>query len=445
MNKKTATIIISLLTVTAISLGALAYNESKKVEIYSKALEITHYHAFAELVTGMSELDTALQKSVYAKSPSVISALCTDIFGKAMTAQMALGSLPFSAEELEQTAGFISRVGDYAYTLSLTDDECSEEETETLRALSKSATLLADNFQKLQKDLSEGAISMEQLITAESQIMDIEEALDPATVGSGIRLIEGEFPEIPSLIYDGPFSEHIKKDEPKLLAGMEKITEEKAKEIAADFLGVEGEKLTCIGKSEGDIPCYYFSCDSVTIEVTQQGGAVLNQISSYVPETANLTADEAIKIAQTFLKERGYEDMVESYHMTADNICTINFAYSKDDIMYYSDLIKVSVALDRGTVTGFESLGYISSHSERDLPEIQVEREQAQELVSDELDIISHGLVVIPTGGQYEILCHEFVTSTEEGGQFIIYVNAQTGQQEKILILLEDENGSLTI
>ena len=48
----------------------------------------------------------------------MISAVCTDVFGKAMTAQMSLGALPFSTQELEKTAGFISRVGDYAYSLS---------------------------------------------------------------------------------------------------------------------------------------------------------------------------------------------------------------------------------------------------------------------------------------------------------------------------------------
>ena len=40
---------------------------------------------------------------------------------------------------------------------------------------------------------------------------------------------------------------------------------------------------------------------------------------------------------------------------------------------------------------------------------------------------------------------HEFVCTDTDGGRCIIYVSAETGEQEKILLLLEDENGSLTI
>ena len=54
-------------------------------------------------------------------------------------------------------------------------------------------------------------------------------------------------------------------------------------------------------------------------------------------------------------------------------------------------------------------------------------------------------LALIPTAGKYERLCYEFVCADTNGGEYIIYVNAENGQQEKILILLEDENGSLTI
>ena len=52
---------------------------------------------------------------------------------------------------------------------------------------------------------------------------------------------------------------------------------------------------------------------------------------------------------------------------------------------------------------------------------------------------------MIPTAGQHEVLCYEFVCTDSAGGRCIVYVNAETGEQQKILILLEDENGSLTI
>ena len=170
----------------------------------------------------------------------------------------------------------------------------------------------------------------------------------------------------------------------------------------------------------------------------------VTNLSTYRPENAALSASDAVAVAKKFLAERGYADMAESYHMTRDNVCTINFAWQQEGVLCYPDLIKVSVALDNGMVVGFESAGYLSAHTRRTLPPVQVSREQAQEQVG-ELMVESHRLAVIPTAGQYEKLCHEFVCSDRSGGQFIIYVNVQSGQQEKILILLEDETGTLAI
>ncbi|NCB62439.1 MAG: hypothetical protein EOM52_02320 [Clostridia bacterium] len=70
---------------------------------------------------------------------------------------------------------------------------------------------------------------------------------------------------------------------------------------------------------------------------------------------------------------------------------------------------------------------------------------QAQKVVAPGLTVLSHQLALIPTSGEYEVLTHEFKCRTEDSKHVIIYVNALTGQEEKILILLEDENGTLVI
>ena len=52
---------------------------------------------------------------------------------------------------------------------------------------------------------------------------------------------------------------------------------------------------------------------------------------------------------------------------------------------------------------------------------------------------------MIPTGGKDEVLCHEFKCIDSEERHCLVYINAETGAEEKILILLEDESGTLTI
>ena len=59
--------------------------------------------------------------------------------------------------------------------------------------------------------------------------------------------------------------------------------------------------------------------------------------------------------------------------------------------------------------------------------------------------VLAHQLALIPTEGEYEVLCHEFKCQAEDGSHVLIYVNAENGRQERILLLLEDENGSLVL
>ena len=54
-------------------------------------------------------------------------------------------------------------------------------------------------------------------------------------------------------------------------------------------------------------------------------------------------------------------------------------------------------------------------------------------------------MALVPSDGKYERLCYEFKCQDENERHCIIYVNAETGEQEKILILIEDETGALTI
>ena len=72
--------------------------------------------------------------------------------------------------------------------------------------------------------------------------------------------IEQEFHEYAGLIYDGAFSEHITKAEKVGLTG-EDIDEEKAKNIAMDFVGRDQIKeINSNGLAENaDIPTYDFN------------------------------------------------------------------------------------------------------------------------------------------------------------------------------------------
>ena len=148
---------------------------------------------------------------------------------------------------------------------------------------------------------------------------------------------------------------------------------------------------------------------------------------------------------QNYVEKHGFSDMRSTYHMKQGGVMTINFAATQGDVLLYPDLVKVSVALDDGSIIGLETRGYLMNHRTRTLPQAEISVEEAKSKVADGLEILGHKLCVIPREGGQEVFCHEFVCQTERGEHYIVYVDAVSGEQEKILILLEDETGAQTI
>ncbi len=452
VKKRTVVLTVSYLIAAVAALGVLTGVNCDRARQYQLLSDNQYQHAFNELVTAVSEMDSALQKSCLTTSPSMVNAVCTEIFGKAMTAQMALGVLPYSPENLEQTSGFISRVGDYAYALSRAAADgsgCTAEQLENLRALSETSGVLTQNLRELQAQLQDGTLALPDRAEARAALLEADETA-ASNMGEQFRLIEQEFPEVPSLIYDGPFSEHLTGMTPRALEGLPEADAESARDTAASFLGMSRGKVYPIGDCGGEIPCYGFAADTagggeVYVAVTKQGGQVLSMLSSRPVGSANVTAEAALAAAEKFLKSAGFSSMAETYHMTQGGILTVNYAYRQGDVLCYSDLVKVSVALDTGKVCGFEAKGYLSAHTVRELPEAAVSAEQARAAVPEGLEVLAVQTALVPSDGKYETLCHEFKCAASDERHYIIYVNAVTGQQHKILILLEDESGTLTL
>lgn len=450
MKKRTTIRVMTFLSAAVIVMSVLACSgirKAKALELYTRA---NTQHAFDELVTSVTELSNALEKSVYVTDPGLESALCTQVLARAMTAQMAMGVLPYSSQDLEQTSGFLARVGDYAGTLSRSvgaNGGYTEEELNNLRSLSETASVMALNLRELQGSIMNGELTMDEVYQAARSLESEENAAPMA--GTVFQTIEAEFPEMPSLIYDGPFSETMVSRKPLYLENREPVTEEQARKSAAEFLDVSESGVTFQGECGGNIPCYcfvsYLNGGEYTVYVTKQGGVVLSVLSSRMPEVSNYSVEVGLSMADDIIKETGLERMRRSYHMVEDGVLLVNYEYVQDGVMCYPDLVKVGIALDNGMLMSYDASGYVSAHRERELPAVEIGRVEAQSSIPEELTVQGYRLALIPSPGGEERLCHEFVCETTQEQRYILYVNAVTGAEEKILILLEDESGTLTI
>jgi len=107
IKNRTLVLITTYVSAGILVLAGFIYVNYQQTQQYKRYVNNHYQHAFSEMVTCMGELDTALQKCTYARSTPMIVTSCTEIFGKAMAAQMMLGELPFSDYQLEKTSGFI--------------------------------------------------------------------------------------------------------------------------------------------------------------------------------------------------------------------------------------------------------------------------------------------------------------------------------------------------
>lgn len=440
-------VIVVLFTIIII-LSVIIY---KKQTEYRQASENQYNMAFYELVDYVQNVETYLAKSLISSSPEHGAETLTHVWREANLAQAYLSRLPIDSVELEKTAKFLNQVSDYSYSLSrknIYNEELTEEDLKNLEDLHNYSVELRNTLDQLSADINDGRIKWGEL-TKKGEVAFAQEVSNISK--NSFSNLEENFHEYSGLIYDGAFSEHMTSSQKKGLTG-DNIDEEKAKQIATDFIGKDRmQEINLSGKSENtDIITYDFSVkvnneneENMNISITEKGGHVLLMNYNRNIEAELISQEEADKIGKQFLEDRGLNNMKETYYLKQDGIVTINYAYKQDEVTVYPDLIKLKIALDNGEVMGIETKGYLNSHEERKIPEVKITKEKAKESLNKNLEITSESLAIIPTEWQTEVLCWEFKGKVNDT-DFLVYVNAETGKEEDILVITNTPNGTLT-
>ena len=99
----------------------------------------------------------------------------------------------------------------------------------------------------------------------------------------------------------------------------------------------------------------------------------------------NIENKEAVDYANGYLSELGIYEMEPTYYETVGNVCTVNFAFKENDVFYYTDLIKVKVAMDNGEILGFDARGFLVNHKSRKLLNPKITKDDAKKVASSRL------------------------------------------------------------
>lgn len=441
---------LSIIFIALMVIIVLAAVLIKNQKTAKQASENSYNMAFYELVDYVQNVETYLAKSLISSTPEHGAETLTNVWREANLAQAYLSQLPIESQELEKTEKFLNQVSDYSYSLSrknIYNESLTDEDLKNLKDLHSYSVELENTLNQLSDDINSGRIKWNELTkkgtTAFAQQVSTS-FLD------GFSNLEENFHEYSGLIYDGAFSEHLTSSEPKGLTG-DDIDEETAKQKAIDFIGKDNVKETeNLGYSENaTIPEYNFSIktsseDSVNISISKKGGHIVYMNSNRSVNTEAISQEEANAKGKEFLDNHGFKDMKETYYLKQDGIVTINYAYTQNNVVVYSDLIKVKVALDNGEVLGIETTGYLNNHTTRDTSKVKISKEEAKKTLNKDLQISYEGLAIIPTEYKTEILCYEFKGKVDDK-EFLVYINAENGREEDVLVITNTPNGTLAM
>ena len=433
------TIFSLFLLVTAVIFAARNYFIGRS---YRRDLEYSYARALGELSESLDEMTLALTKSEYCTTPTLQLELSTAIIAAGNTAKSAAGSLPFSSEGSATVEDIISACQDYSLYAArkiAVGETFSDEDHQTLSMMGSYTKKLLEGVDKIRMELDETRGTIGKAERLLNNTLDIPDS----SFDESLSETAEEMNSFPVLLYDGPFSDHITNMKPAYLEGKSEVTKEEAIRIAADFLEISTDGLSCDHVTEGTMPVYQVKGNNISVNVTKQGGVVSwAKISTSVPD-GYLGYEEALEFAEEFMEEAGLPDMEESYFAISDNTCTINFSAEQDDILLYPDLVKVTVELNQGGILEYNAEGFIMNHRARTDITPAISKNQAREKISPLLTVKDEELAIIPTPGKYEVLCWEFTCESEDGTGVLVYINAETGNEQQVFILKETEGGTL--
>ena len=407
-----------------------------------------------ELLTAVDNIQDNLSKSAIVDDKNQRMLIFEEIFRYSTMASDRLHSLPIPQERVNETSKFLIQVGDFCYTLvkdSVSGEEITEEQLSAIDNLSDQSYELRENLNGLLQEINEGKVKWGEIRKKATGVLPKSEE---DVVGQKFQNIQKQVAQYPALIYDGPFSENILEIEPKVNEEKE-VSIEEAKDFLKKALANRDIKDIKERNSESNtkIESYGFNVtvngrdekENIVCDISKRGGKVIYLMDNKALNKPNVDLEKAIEIGKEYLESLGYENMQPTYTLKYEDNVTINYVFTIDDILVYTDQIKLKVALDNGDIIGMEADKYLVSHTKnREIPTININADEGKENIGKRLELKNIKLVIVPGEMNKEKLCYEY-SGTYRDDEYKVYIDVTSGNFERIIKIINTVNGKLAI
>ncbi|AEI41317.1 germination protein YpeB [Paenibacillus mucilaginosus] len=439
MYKRLSMVMFPILLVALVGTGIWGYMEHQEKNSVLIKAENQYQRAFHDLSFHVDKLHTELgnTRAVNSTSQDAYKKGLINVWRITSQAQNEISQLPLTLLPFNKTEEFLANISNFSYRAAVRDlskQPLDENELKTLSALYKHAGEIAADLRGVQS----------KVLASNLRWMDVELALvtekepqDNAII-DGFSAMDRKVGEYSEIDWSPVVMSMYQKRDMTMLAGMEESPED-IKQKAARFLRLadtSGVKVTENGAGT-DYQSYSVSVpkpgttDGVLMDFSKKGGQLLWFSAAREIPAKQLELRQARDMAAQFLDDHGYKDMTAVSYDEYGNEANITFATRKNDVINYLEKVAVKVALDNGEVTGLEASDYVFDKKDRQLRQPKLSEEEARKTLNPSFEVESTSQALIRSDIQEEVLCYQFIGRVN-GGMYRVYINAESGAEEKI-------------
>ncbi|UWG97206.1 germination protein YpeB [Dehalobacter sp. DCM] len=471
MHEDTKKRILSWLAVTlglalVLSLG-WGYYEFRTINEYKTEAQNQYSRAFTDLTTSLNELETSMSKAKVAGSTAQKVLYLGESWKGSETAVSRLGQLPADEVGISYIGTFINQISDFSKEMTRRAagaGEMSAEEQKTFNDMHERVIEInravqqiynqfnAENLAWVDKQpgilqrMGIGKTTQTSAQGDEGEQSQKSEQADSSqqsatSVRGGLKQLEVALQKYPPFTYQGELDKHFVE---KPLGLPDKVVNEsQAITSARDFLrdiGFSNPAPKVTNLSENPLGGYDLTDGSAYLEVSKKGGVVTFFRDQREINDRRLDVGKAIDHAYNTLDKMGWNLTVISTQDFGSYI-QVDVVPKDEGVLLYPDKIRLTVATDNGQIVGFDANPYYAYHHQRDLV-AKLTLAQAKAKLRTEFKVIESRKTVIAKLGTREEFCYEF-RGTAFGEEYMVYINAVTGTEEKISRIIDMPTGKL--
>lgn len=442
----------ALTAALVISLG-WGYNEYRLAGDYRLKAENNHRRALNDFASHLDKLETDLAKGDVASSPTQKVLYLSQVSSTSEAALQDFSQIPAEQTGLSYIGQFLAQAGDFSRTLTQRiagGGKLTVEEEKTLRDMHERLMPVNQKVQDLIVRMdTENLVWTDPNPTIWGRVgfmgtQVAEAAADGSeapskSVRSGLDQLDASLQKLPPFSYTGEFATRVVPKPLGLPSG--NVTKDQAQVTARDFyskVGYNNITPEFAGDSQGPMGGYTWKYNETYLEVSHQGGVVTFYRDQRSIEPRTMNQAEAATKAKMIMQSLGWQLVLTSSEDFGAYV-RFDFVAEKEGVRIYSDKVRVMIALDNGQLVGFDAVPYYAFHQSRTFP-AKLSKDAALRKLRPDFKVSESRLAVISKSGNKEVYSYEF-RGQYQGEEYLIYINASTGAEEKIQRILKTPRG----